>query len=384
MNRSRRLALFAMLALSAAALAVTAPASAQVVCRMQADASQLVPPGASTANASGTFSTHPGSNQVTYSVVIGNIGADVATAAEVRNGLPGINGNVIFSLTKVGDHFSGTSAALTAPNFALVTGNLTYVLVKTQNFPNGAVRGQITTGQNQFWSTGSALEVVPPNASTALLQGLFSLSGNTLTYNVSAQALLGQITACHIANAAKGVNGPVQFTLTQVPGQPQWQGAATLTALQMAKLRTGQFYVIVRTVLFPAGECRGQISNAVTDYGAACASSNGVCLLDASGYTFAGGSVDFRITKARSNSVGLLLVSTDSANVFYKGSCFVNVKLPQTLTIPLATNATGGVTLTAPIPGNVPALNAFCQFGGADPGVVTGSYLSNGLQILIR
>jgi hypothetical protein len=100
-------------------------------------------------------------------------------------------------------------------------------------------------------------------ARTGTGTGTFSLSGTTLTYNVSVSGLSGSINNAHFHVGPVGVQGgPVVFPMTgPFSGSAMtWSGTWTgMTAQNLTDLNNGNLYFNVHSSLFPAGEVRGQV-----------------------------------------------------------------------------------------------------------------------------
>lgn len=116
------------------------------------------------------------------------------------------------------------------------------------------------TGQNE----------VPARPSNATGSATFTIEGSTVTYSLTVRQLTG-ITAAHIHSGAVGVNGPIRVTLftgaatglTDGVLSEGSFGAADVTGITFDELinemRSGNAYVNVHTVAFPAGEIRAQV-----------------------------------------------------------------------------------------------------------------------------
>lgn len=111
---------------------------------------------------------------------------------------------------------------------------------------------------------------VPPVTTSGSGWGTFSLNGDStaLTYEVTVQNLMGNITAAHFHNAAQGSNGGVVKTIHSggtTTGDTTFVGVWTssdsepLTPAMVEELCAGNLYINVHTDQFPAGEVRGQI-----------------------------------------------------------------------------------------------------------------------------
>ena len=95
--------------------------------------------------------------------------------------------------------------------------------------------------------------------------GFLTISGNTLTYNITFSGLSGPATAAHIHGPADptqavgvmvGFNAPAA-TSGVLSGTID---LTTLTAAQVAAIKSGNAYVNIHTAAHPGGEIRGQIT----------------------------------------------------------------------------------------------------------------------------
>ena len=104
------------------------------------------PPTGSLGFAEGWFELNTDTNTLTYDMSAAGLSGP-AVAAELHIGAPPINGPLVETLTPTGvDQWAGTTAPLTNPELrAFAHGDL-YVVVTTQNFQGGEVRGQLRPG----------------------------------------------------------------------------------------------------------------------------------------------------------------------------------------------------------------------------------------------
>ena len=117
--------------------------------------------------------------------------------------------------------------------------------------------------------TGSA--EVPPVTTSAHGTAEFTLSGDTVTYSVTAQDLTG-VEAAHLHIGMKGRNGAPAVTLYKGPKTDVASGELThgsftaadlhgVTVSQLIdKMKKGDAYVNVHTSAHPGGEIRGQVT----------------------------------------------------------------------------------------------------------------------------
>jgi subtilisin family serine protease len=111
----------------------------------------------------------------------------------------------------------------------------------------------------QYHATIDGSQEVPPTPSTATGEGAFTynLLTNELTWHISHDLDMGDVTAAHIHSGAAGTNGPVEVPLDHTVNP--MIGSATLTDAQQGMLVNGLLYVNIHTAAFPGGEIRGQI-----------------------------------------------------------------------------------------------------------------------------
>jgi len=109
----------------------------------------------------------------------------------------------------------------------------------------------------------TAKDEVPPNASTATGDGIFTLNSATkeLAWAVTFTGLTGPVTAAHIHGpAAAGANAGVvvPFDPPKAPAG-EIKGSKALTDDQIADLKAGKYYANIHTDANKGGEIRGQL-----------------------------------------------------------------------------------------------------------------------------
>jgi len=115
-------------------------------------------------------------------------------------------------------------------------------------------------------------EVVVPVGSEGEGEAEFTVKRNRIKFKLEWEDLTSNAVAGHIHCAAVGVNGPVGVTLITQPKGPDGRLRGSFTAPDpgngcgwttlgdvLAAMVTGNAYVNVHTVNFPAGEIRGQV-----------------------------------------------------------------------------------------------------------------------------
>jgi hypothetical protein len=105
---------------------------------------QEVPATGSTATGYARILVNESTMQITYTVVFNNL-SSAQNGAHIHSGVIGATGPIIIGFATPGGT-SGTitgTAAITAPQLALMRQHGTYVNVHSVNFPNGEIRGQV-------------------------------------------------------------------------------------------------------------------------------------------------------------------------------------------------------------------------------------------------
>jgi len=139
-----------VVALSAASLACAAPAQADdfsFVLNLTGDA--VVGGGDTGASAAGTITFDPAGSMISFDIDYFNFGSNV-TGWGIGEGVTGSGTGFFFSgttnLPSGNGTYMGTGAIGTAnQNFILGLGEGAYFVVRSDDFPNGAVRGQLGT-----------------------------------------------------------------------------------------------------------------------------------------------------------------------------------------------------------------------------------------------
>jgi hypothetical protein len=114
-------------------------------------------------------------------------------------------------------------------------------------------------GSTQFVANLNAASVVPtpcgPSTASGTAVVYLHSPSNALVYQLFASGLTG-VTGAGLRHAPTGFTGPQIFALS---GAGPWCGKLVLTATQLTWLRSGEFYVEVRTAGCPGGAIRGQL-----------------------------------------------------------------------------------------------------------------------------
>jgi hypothetical protein len=112
-----------------------------------------------------------------------------------------------------------------------------------------------------FTASLNGASETPPNASAGTGSASVDLdtTAKTVAWTVTYAGLTGPAVAAHFhgpapVGQAAGVEVPLKGDLTSPV-----KGTASVTDVQAADLRAGQWYVNVHTAAHPAGEIRGQV-----------------------------------------------------------------------------------------------------------------------------
>lgn len=294
---------------------VVSPTSTRFLARL--GGGQEVPPNASTAQGLCTAFLHEPDNRLVY--MVDSNGLANVTAAHLHSGAAGVAGPVLFPLNGAAGNYCGVSPRLTATQVAALMADATYLNIHTAAFPGGEIRGQMRKDLGSLFAAElDGASQVPANAVAGLGSASLEIGpdGNA-TITVSYGGLTGAVTASHIHNAPIGVNGPVSVPL--VPSGTQLVASFVPTAVQLAQLRAGDWYVNIHTAAFPGGEIRGQLHPAKlpTTFGPTCLGSSGQRPeIGASSFPGLGTSVDIEVYGALPGAPSFLVfgLNRDSAS----------------------------------------------------------------------
>lgn len=148
-----------------------------------------------------------------------------------------------------------------------------YVNVHTNQFPNGAIRGQLAnaTGPITYSADLRSSNEVPPTGTSAYGSAFVTIDPgtSTLTWEVNTHGIASP-TLAHIHKGMAGANGPVLINFatsaSDIPGG-RTKGTVSIASLDAATLldleaNPAGYYVNVHSAAFPGGEIRGQLTSA--------------------------------------------------------------------------------------------------------------------------
>jgi hypothetical protein len=223
------------------------------------------PAGDPVATGTATVRMRAGQGQVCYRLSVSNL-SSAAIAAHIHVGAAGTSGNVVVPLkTPSGGQSSGCAAAsrsLVASMLAKPAGY--YVNVHTNEFPGGAVRGQLvgTTAASLGRTVDLTLKgTSEPNATgTAVLR--IRRDDGLVCYRLHVANVTLPTAAAHIHRGGAGVNGPVVvgFTAPGADGNSSGCSPADKALIDEITGNLAGFYVNVHTKEHPGGAIRSQLA----------------------------------------------------------------------------------------------------------------------------
>ena len=215
---------------------------------------------------------------ITVTITVANLGSPI-TAAHIHRGAAGVAGGVVIGFTPlasfVGGKLTGTfpiDPTVVTANEILQNPSNFYVNVHTQQFPLGAIRGQLSavSGTVQMFAADlRGNNETPPNSSTATGSAIVTIDtiNNTLTFDVTERGVTNP-SAAHIHPGAAGVAGGVLIAFTSgTTVFANGRVSGTVTGIDAGTINSiitnpAGFYVNVHSPAFPGGEIRGQLTPA--------------------------------------------------------------------------------------------------------------------------
>lgn len=222
------------------------------------------PAGDPVATGTATVRLRAGEGQVCHAVDAKNL--PPALAAHIHRGDAGAAGPVVIPLRT--PNASGASSGCTAAARTLVASILAdpasfYVNVHTNEFPGGAIRGQLTGTSTASFGWVVAIDLkgsTEPNATGTAVVRIRKDAG-MVCYRLHAANVTLPTVAAHIHRGAADVNGPVVVPFT-APGADGNSSGCTAAAPALIDEIIGNpagFYVNVHTKEHPGGAIRAQL-----------------------------------------------------------------------------------------------------------------------------
>ena len=205
-----------------------------------------------------------GQGQVCYTIAATNLPA--AAAAHIHRGAAGSAGPVLIPL-KTPDS-SGKSSGCATASRAIVKAIINspasyYVNVHTQEFPGGAIRGQLAGTSTSTFGQSFAIDLkgsTEPNAKGTAVVRVRKDAG-LVCYRLHAESITLPAVAAHIHRGGAAANGPVVVPFTAPAANGESDGCAQAQAAIIDEIlgTPANFYVNVHTQEHPAGAMRAQL-----------------------------------------------------------------------------------------------------------------------------
>jgi hypothetical protein len=196
-------------------------------------------------------------NTISFAIMIQHL--NPTTASHIHRGGIGVAGPVVVTLASdYPNNFASGTAMASAALIDEIRRNPSgfYVNVHTGDFPNGAIRAQLSTGA--FAVANGASEFPGPGDADGLGMVVLTSSGTftALEQNIAAP------TASHIHRGAPGVAGPVVITLASSYPGDRATGTITADPALLAEINGNPagFYFNIHNADFPNGAIRGQLN----------------------------------------------------------------------------------------------------------------------------
>jgi CHRD domain len=199
-------------------------------------------------------------NTISYSIMIQHL--TTPTASHIHRGAAGVAGPVVVTLaSSFPNNFASGTATASADLIDEIRNNPAgfYVNVHNADFPNGAIRSQLSTGS--FAVANGASEFPGPGDTDGLGMAVFTGSGTTVNFNALEQNIAAP-TASHIHRGAPGVAGPVVITLANSYPGDRATGSVVVSQSLLDEIvgNPSGFYFNIHNADFPNGAIRGQLN----------------------------------------------------------------------------------------------------------------------------
>ena len=240
-------------------VSLAAAAGAQTFVAVLNGASEA--PGPGDADGFGLAGVRFEGTTVSYNMMIQHL--TTPTASHIHRGAAGAPGPVVITLASAfpNNRASGSANA----SAALIEEILDnpegfYVNIHNADFPNGAIRGQLSSGAFAV-ATGAAEVPGPGDADGSGMAVFTGGEGDTLSYAAIVQNIDAP-NASHIHRGASTVAGPVVITLASAYPGDRATGAAPVTQAILDEIvgNPTNFYFNVHNAAFPNGAVRGPLS----------------------------------------------------------------------------------------------------------------------------
>jgi hypothetical protein len=197
---------------------------------------------------------------VAYSIMVQHL--TTPTASHIHRGAAGVAGPVVITLaSSFPNNFASATASASPDLIDEIRRNPSgfYVNVHNADFPNGAIRAQLSNGA--FAVATGANEFPGPGDAGGLGMAVFTVSGTTVNYTLLEQSIAAP-SASHLHRGAAGVAGPVVITLaSSFPGD-RATGSVTISQALLDEIsgNPSGFYFNIHNADFPNGAIRGPLT----------------------------------------------------------------------------------------------------------------------------
>ncbi len=287
----------------------------QFVCETDLDFSCMLsgsdaePPNNSTARAFGGIHFPLGAEDVAYAFVFHGLSSPV-TSIGIYEGPAGQTGSFVTKLTGLfGNIFQGLIEldTLPDPDFLLkCREGKYYVVIKTVNYPEGEIRGQI--GHVGYFGSLAPINEgqqipppFPPSAAFGFSRSILNGTLDSLTTTIYVADILPTSVKIRIGNPNEAGTELVDMGLSTAPGL--YSRKYKITAAQLTDFAQGRLFVNVASPTYPNGQIRGMMKNTLRK-----------------GYAFDLCGVQV-VPPTNSNALGIAVASVDQAN------CYLNYKV---------------------------------------------------------
>ena len=304
---------------------------------------EVVPAVVAPAYGFGGFHFPTGSEDLVYAFLIRDLSSPVTEVALYR-GYPGENGTFVHLLPGyAGGFLQGLLELSELPPNSLrdLREGKFYVLFKTENFPDGEIRGQLDfLGYFTSFSPINKVQQIPNPGNTPGFGFSHNMLNQTLD-SISTTVFINGITptSVDIHIAAPGINGPVFVTLDNTPTLGLYHKTYKIDGSHLTDFAQGRLYLSAKTASHPNGEIRGQMKNSLRK-----------------GYAF-DLCKEQMVPPTNSTGIGVGMASVDQAN------CYLNYKViydrlsgPPTEALICQAPATMNGSAIYPMPINKPVL----------------------------
>jgi len=286
----------------------------QFVCETDLDfavnmtANQVDPPNNSPGRVFGAIHFPLGSHDIVYAFVVGGLSSPI-TKVELHEGQPGQTGSFVLNMPGFFGNIIQSVILLDTidPNFLLkAREGKYYVLVKTANYPNGEVRGQVTfLGYFASLAPINGVQQLPPPSPPTPGFGFShnKLNGtlDSLTTTIYIASIQPTTAKVHIGLPTEMGPVLVDLGLSTAPGF--YSRKYKITPQQLTDFAQGRLYINATSVAFPNGELRGVMKNTLRK-----------------GYAFDLCGVQV-VPPTNSDALGIAVASVDQSN------CYLNYKV---------------------------------------------------------